>query len=62
MAQNKEISSLLVGDGDLAILAYPGINFMFYRIFLQITSNENKSGTIVKALLGNPFAFAMLSA
>ena len=40
----------------ITALTYPGINYMFYRIFLQITSNENKSGTIVKALLGNPFA------
>jgi ABC-2 type transport system permease protein len=40
----------------ITALTYPGINFMFHRIYLQITSNENQSGNIVKALLGNPFA------
>ncbi len=40
----------------ITALTYPGINYMFYRIFLQITSSENQSGKIVKALLGNPFA------
>src|SRR5450755_3518390 len=40
----------------ITALTYPGINFMFHRIYLQITSNENQSGKIVKALLGNPFA------
>ncbi len=40
----------------ITALTYPGINYMFYRIYLQITSNENQSGGIVKALLGNPFA------
>ena len=40
----------------ITALTYPGINYMFYRIYLQITSNENQSGNIVKALLGNPFA------
>jgi len=40
----------------ITALTYPGINFMFHRIFLQITSNENRAGKIVQALLGNPFA------
>ena len=40
----------------ITALTYPGINFMFYRIYLQITSNENQSGKLVKVLLGNPFA------
>jgi ABC-2 type transport system permease protein len=40
----------------ITALTYPGINFMFHRIYLQITSNENHAGKIVKALLGNPFA------
>ncbi len=41
----------------ITALTYPGINFMTYRVYLQITSNENKSGKMVHALLGNPFAF-----
>jgi ABC-2 type transport system permease protein len=40
----------------ITALTYPGINYMFYRIFLEITSNENQAGKLVKALLGNPFA------
>jgi ABC-2 type transport system permease protein len=40
----------------ITALTYPGINFMFHRIYLQITSNENHAGKIVQALLGNPFA------
>src|SRR5580693_3391715 len=40
----------------ITALTYPGINFMFHRIFLQITSNENRAGKLLKALLGNPFA------
>ena len=37
-------------------LTYPGINYMFLRIYEQLTSKENQSGNIVRALLGNPFA------
>ena len=40
----------------ITALTYPGINYMFYRIYLQITSNENQAGKLVKALLGNPFS------
>ena len=39
----------------ITALTYPGINYMFYRIFLQITNNENQTGQIAKMLLGNPF-------
>ncbi|MBS1917393.1 MAG: ABC transporter permease [Bacteroidetes bacterium] len=40
----------------ITALTYPGINYMFYRIYLQVTSNENQAGKLVKTLLGNPFA------
>ncbi|HXB44793.1 MAG TPA: ABC transporter permease [Puia sp.] len=40
----------------ITALTYPGINFMFHRIYLQITSNEKQAGKLLKALLGNPFA------
>ena len=38
-------------------LSYPGINYMFFQIYKDITSEKNKSGEIAKMLLGNPFAF-----
>jgi hypothetical protein len=41
----------------IVALAYPGINFMFYKIFEEITSRKDMTGAIVKSLLGNPFAF-----
>ena len=40
----------------ITALTYPGINYMFHEIFLQITDKENQSGKLVKALLGDPFA------
>jgi ABC-2 type transport system permease protein len=40
----------------ITALTYPGINYMFYRIYLQITTNENQAGKIAKMLIGNPFA------
>src|SRR5271170_1447087 len=39
----------------ITALTYPGINFMFYRIYLQIIGNENRAHELFKALLGNPF-------
>ncbi len=40
----------------ITAFTYPGINYMFYRIYLQIISNENRAHELFKALLGNPFA------
>jgi len=41
----------------IVALTYPGINLMFYRIFLQITTRKDMTGAVAKSLLGNPFAF-----
>jgi ABC-2 type transport system permease protein len=41
----------------MTILSYPGINLIFWKIFLNITQKKNQTGQIVAWLLGNPFAF-----
>lgn len=41
----------------LTALSYPGINYIFYRIYLDITSDKTDSNQMVKMLLGNPFEF-----
>jgi len=41
----------------IVALTYPGINLMFYNIFLNITTRKDMTGAIAKSLLGNPFAF-----
>lgn len=38
-------------------LSYPGINYIFYQIFTNITKNSDTSSQIVKMLVGNPFTF-----
>ncbi len=38
-------------------LSYPGINYMFYMIYKDITSNPTQAGQIAKMALGNPFTF-----
>jgi ABC-2 type transport system permease protein len=40
----------------ITALTYPGISYMFYRIYLEIIGNENRAHELFKALLGNPFA------
>jgi ABC-2 type transport system permease protein len=40
----------------ITALSYPGINYMFYRIYLQMIGNENRAHELFKALLGNPFS------
>lgn len=43
----------------LTALSYPGINYIFYNIYKEITAAnaKNKTGDIAKMLLGNPFEF-----
>jgi ABC-2 type transport system permease protein len=39
----------------IVALTYPGINYMFYNVFLELTSKKDMAGAIAKSLLGNPF-------
>jgi ABC-2 type transport system permease protein len=41
----------------ITALTYPGINYMFHSVFINITEKQTNSGKVVKALLGNPFSF-----
>jgi ABC-type transport system involved in multi-copper enzyme maturation permease subunit len=41
----------------ITALSYPGINYMFIGVYQNITEKKSNSGQVVKALIGNPFAF-----
>lgn len=41
----------------ITALTYPGINYMFLKIYQEVVTQENTTGEIVKALIGNPFSF-----
>jgi ABC-2 type transport system permease protein len=41
----------------IVALSYPGINYLFYNLYLQLTSKEDKAAQVAKMLLGDPFAF-----
>jgi ABC-2 type transport system permease protein len=41
----------------ITALTYPGINYIFHSIYVNITEKTSRSGQIVQALLGNPFSF-----
>lgn len=41
----------------MTILSYPGINMIFWKVFLNITQKKTQTGQMVAWLLGNPFAF-----
>ena len=41
----------------ITALTYPGINYMFTRVYEQITQKESQSGKILKFLIGDPFSF-----
>jgi ABC-2 type transport system permease protein len=41
----------------LTALSYPGINYMFYFVYKDITDQKNSTGQLFKLALGNPFAF-----
>lgn len=40
----------------ITALTYPGINYMFLKIYEDIVTKKNELGAIAKSLLGNPFA------
>jgi ABC-type phosphate/phosphonate transport system permease subunit len=41
----------------LTILAYPGINYIFYSIYVDVINQPTQAGQYAKLGLGNPFAF-----
>lgn len=41
----------------LTALTYPGVNYMFIKVYEDITDQQSRSGEMLKMLLGNPFAF-----
>ncbi len=41
----------------ITILSYPAINYMFFRIFREITGEDQKYGQVLKMAIGNPFSF-----
>ena len=41
----------------ITALTYPGINYMFHSIYVNITEKQSAAGKVVKALIGNPFSF-----
>ncbi|HLY72214.1 MAG TPA: ABC transporter permease [Puia sp.] len=41
----------------ITALTYPGINYIFHGVYVDITQDNNKKGEILKALIGNPFSF-----
>jgi ABC-2 type transport system permease protein len=41
----------------ITALTYPGINYMFHSVFVNVTQKTSTSGKIVSALIGNPFSF-----
>lgn len=41
----------------ITALTYPGINYLFHGIYVNITQEDNQKGRILKSLIGNPFSF-----
>lgn len=41
----------------ITALTYPGINYMFTKVYQQITEQQTQSGKILKFLIGDPFSF-----
>ena len=41
----------------MVALTYPGINYLFYKVFLEFTQRKDMTGAMAKTLLGNPFSF-----
>lgn len=41
----------------IVALTYPGVNTMFYYIYLDIANGKDMARNVAKMLLGNPFAF-----
>lgn len=41
----------------IVALTYPGINFIFYKVYQGLTIKKDMTGAIANSILGNPFAF-----
>jgi ABC-type transport system involved in multi-copper enzyme maturation permease subunit len=41
----------------ITALSYPGINYIFYSVYKELTSKSNEAGQLAKAVIGNPFTF-----
>ena len=41
----------------IVALTYPGVNFVFYNIYLGLTTKKDFTSNVAKQLFGNPFAF-----
>lgn len=41
----------------ITALSYPGINYIFYNAYKEITKQGSSTGEMAKMLLGNPFVF-----
>ncbi len=41
----------------LTTIAYPGINYIFYNIYLEITRENTQAGQVAKMAIGNPYSF-----
>lgn len=41
----------------IIMLSYPGINYLFYNVYQEVTGKEGEGGELAKMLLGNPFTF-----
>lgn len=41
----------------ITAVTYPGVNYLFIKVYEDITTQKSTSGQIVKALIGNPFSF-----
>ena len=41
----------------IVALTYPGINFIFYKVYQGFTVKKDMTGAVANSILGNPFAF-----
>lgn len=41
----------------ITALSYPGINYIFYTAYLELTKRKDAAGQVAKTLMGEPFAF-----
>jgi len=41
----------------ITALSYPGINYIFYMVYDNITNQPSRASQLAKVMIGNPFAF-----
>lgn len=41
----------------ITALSYPGINYIFYMVYDNITNKSSQAGELAKMMIGNPFSF-----